>query len=172
MYESGKTTTLWNYLLLAGQRRTSGTLYKGALRMWLRLSVCNRQGLAVLVLSLALIHRSAWNRNSRKLPFTIRRRNRTYGGHALVVIAPPARFKPHMATIVARNRYELLRLATARRCEKFRQEALIHPIVRVGHRGFSVLPTVPFGRLHPLPSAMSFRYNGRRRSGGGRGKRR
>src|SRR5215213_130872 len=64
MYESGKTTTLWNYLILAGQRRTSGTLYKGALRMWLRLSVCNRQGLAVLVLSLALIHRSAWNRNS------------------------------------------------------------------------------------------------------------
>jgi hypothetical protein len=33
MYESGKTTTLWNYLLLAGQRRTSGTVYKGALRL-------------------------------------------------------------------------------------------------------------------------------------------
>jgi hypothetical protein len=34
--------------------------------MWLRLSVCNRQGLAVLVLSLALIHPSAWNRYSTK----------------------------------------------------------------------------------------------------------
>ena len=67
MYELGKTTTLWNYLLLAGQRRTSGTLYKGALRMWLRLSVCNRQGLAVLVLSLALIHQSAWKVNSQKV---------------------------------------------------------------------------------------------------------
>jgi hypothetical protein len=64
MYESGKKTTLWNYLLLAGQRRTSGTLYNGALRMWLRLSVCNRQSLTVLVLSLALIQRSAWKGNS------------------------------------------------------------------------------------------------------------
>src|SRR5688572_6484560 len=69
MYQSGKTNTLWNYLLLAGQRRTSETLYKGALRMWLRLSVCNRQGLAVLVLSLALIHPSAWNRNFANFAF-------------------------------------------------------------------------------------------------------
>jgi hypothetical protein len=67
-------------------------------------------------------------KNSRKLAVTIRRRNRTYGGHALVVIAPPARFKASLVTIVARDRYELLRLATARRCEKFRQEALIHQL--------------------------------------------
>jgi hypothetical protein len=33
MYESGKTTTLWNYSLWAGERRTSGTPYKGALWM-------------------------------------------------------------------------------------------------------------------------------------------
>jgi hypothetical protein len=33
--------------------------YKGALRMWLVLSVSNRQGLAALVFSLALIHPSA-----------------------------------------------------------------------------------------------------------------
>ena len=70
MYESGKTTTLWNYSLWAGERRTSGTPYKGALRMWLTLSVCNRQGLAALVFSLALIHRSAWKGNSANFAVT------------------------------------------------------------------------------------------------------
>jgi hypothetical protein len=65
-----QNTTLWNYLLLAGQRRTSGTLYKGALRMWLRLSVCNRQGLAASAFLFALIHRSAWNRNSANFGLT------------------------------------------------------------------------------------------------------
>ena len=58
MYESGKTTTLWNYSLWAAERRTSGIPYQGVLRMWLTLSVCNRQGLAALVFSLALIHPS------------------------------------------------------------------------------------------------------------------
>src|SRR5918994_1894910 len=43
---------------------------KVALRMWLRLSVCNRQALAVLVLSLALIHPSSWNKCSANFAFT------------------------------------------------------------------------------------------------------
>src|SRR5215208_6533310 len=46
----------------SGQARGEprGSAYKGALRMWLTLSVCDRQGLAALVFSLALIHPSSW----------------------------------------------------------------------------------------------------------------
>jgi hypothetical protein len=70
MYESGKTTTFWCYLLLADQRQTSGSVYKGALRKWLRLSVCNQPGSSSPGLSLlTFIHPSAWNRNSANFAF-------------------------------------------------------------------------------------------------------
>jgi len=72
---------------------------------------------------LALIHPSAWNRNSRK--FTD-----TSGAPIVGFIAadisntpPPSLFRAHMATIVARNRYERLRLATRKRSENFRKWA-------------------------------------------------
>jgi len=42
------------------------TPYKGALKKWLALSVCNWRGLAALVLSLAPTHLSAWKGLSPK----------------------------------------------------------------------------------------------------------
>jgi hypothetical protein len=70
-----------------------------------------------------LIPPSAWKNNSPK--FTD-----TSGAPIVGFIAadisntpPPSLFRPHIATIVARNRYERLRLATKKRAENFRNGA-------------------------------------------------
>jgi hypothetical protein len=56
--ESGRTTTFWDYLLLAGE--PLGSAYKGALRMWLTLWVYTGQGLVTLALFLGPVLLSAW----------------------------------------------------------------------------------------------------------------
>src|SRR5215207_3338726 len=59
------------------------------------------------------IHRSAWNKNSRKFAVTSGRRYGFQGCRSLCTLAPPARFKAKLIAFVARNCYKPLRLATA-----------------------------------------------------------
>src|SRR5215213_2708040 len=66
-----------------------------------------------------LIHRSAWNRNSRKFAVAISGLRRPKEGHPIATWSGPRRYPGRFATNRARKRSNLLRLATGRLSENF-----------------------------------------------------
>jgi hypothetical protein len=84
--------------------------------------VVGREGLGISwpqPFFLALIHRSAWKRNSPKFTVTSGRRYGFQDCHSLRTLSPPARFNGYLAMFAARNCYESLRLATVHHPENF-----------------------------------------------------